>query len=449
MAISIQLGAILAALLIINIYFMSAKKYELIFSICIILLTFVSKEENGIISGVPYDTGGVINPSIVGYDVLIILILSLALRHGKIKSLGVFWRRAVICTWLTITIRFVIDGFGVLSNKVFDSYLMPMAYALLMIRYLDKEKAIKVVKVLYVCVLINAAVGSCEYFLGRSLLFHEYYMKAVGWYPNTYLAQKYGVSFRCTAFLGHPLTNGMYYLMGVVYLFNNEKKWNLFKIVQFAVLGFAIFATNSRGALLILSIYILFYLISNKKALKFCFLAGMGVVITTRINLQEIYNNIFARDATGSSMMVRVKVLLNFFDIPIQNVIMGMGYNNAGTIFSKYTGGANAEISYIILLMENGIAGFISWFVALSSIYNNKMCRMFNGIKYSGLVHGMLICFLMYAATSNSFADPGTLTYLLCFILALSRIGKVDTFKENSIYGNGMESKEANSRLSV
>ena len=429
MAISIQLGAILAALLIINIYFMSAKKYELIFSICIILLTFVSKEENGIISGVPYDTGGVINPSIVGYDVLIILILSLALRHGKIKSLGVFWRRAVICTWLTITIRFVIDGFGVLSNKVFDSYLMPMAYALLMIRYLDKEKAIKVVKVLYVCVLINAAVGGCEYFLGRSLLFHEYYMKAVGWYPNTYLAQKYGVSFRCTAFLGHPLTNGMYYLMGVVYLFNNEKKWNLFKIVQFAVLGFAIFATNSRGALLILSIYILFYLISNKKALKLCFLAGMGVVITTRINLQEIYNNIFARDATGSSMMVRVKVLLNFFDIPIQNVIMGMGYNNAGTIFSKYTGGANAEISYIILLMENGIAGFISWFVALSSIYNNKMCRMFNGIKYSGLVHGMLICFLMYAATSNSFADPGTLTYLLCFILALSRIGKVDTLR--------------------
>lgn len=175
----------------------------------------------------------------------------------------------------------------------------------------------KVVKVLYVCVLINAAVGSCEYFLGRSLLFHEYYMKAVGWYPNTYLAQKYGVSFRCTAFLGHPLTNGMYYLMGMVYLFNNEKKWNLFKIVQFAILGFAIFATNSRGALLILSIYILFYLISNKKALKLCFLAGMGVVITTGINLQEIYNNIFARDATGSSMMVRVKVLLNFFDIPV------------------------------------------------------------------------------------------------------------------------------------
>ena len=95
------------------------------------------------------------------------------------------------------------------------------------------------------------------------------------------------------------------------------------------------------------------------------------------------------RPQTREASLIRVNVLLNFFSIPIQNIIMGMGYNNAGTIFSQYTGGANAEISYIILLMENGIAGFISWFVALMSIYNKKMCRTFNGIKYSGLVHGI------------------------------------------------------------
>lgn len=449
MAISIQLGVVLFLLLIINMYFMSVKKYDAIFSVFIILLTFISKEENGIISGVPYDTGGMINLSIVGYDVLIILILSIALRHGKIKSLGVFWSRAIACTLITILIRFAIDGFGAFSNKVFDNYLLPIACAMLMIRYLDKEKAIKLIKVLYVCILINAAVGSCEYFIGKSLLFHEYYMRFVGWYPNTYLAQKYGIPFRCTAFLGHPLTNGMYYLIGEVYLFNNDKKWNVQKIIQFAILGFAIFATNSRGALLVLSIYILIYLISNKKALKLCLLAGCGVVVATGLNFQEIYNSIFMRDTTGSSMMVRVNVLLNFFSIPIQNIIMGMGYNNAGTIFSQYTGGANAEISYIILLMENGIAGFISWLFALTSIYNKKICRNFNGIKYSGLVHGMLICFLMYAATSNSFADPGTLTYLLCFILALSRIGKNGAFEESVSNEYGVENKKIDSRLSV
>lgn len=439
MAISIQLGVVLFLLLIINMYFMSLEKYDVVFSVFIILLTFISKEENGIISGVPYDTGGMINLSIVGYDILIILMLSIALRHGKIKILGVFWIRAIVCTLIAVIIRFVIDGFGVFSNKVFDNYLLPMACAMLMIHYLNKEQAIRIVKVLYACILINAVVGSCEYFIGKSLLFHEYYINSVGWYPNTYLAQKYGIPFRCTAFLGHPLTNGMYYLIGEVYLFNNNKKWNAFKMIQFVIIGFAIFATNSRGALLVLSIYILIYLISNKKALKLCLLAGCGVLIATGLNFQEIYNNVFMRDTTGSSMMVRVNVLLNFFSIPIQNIIMGMGYNNAGTIFSQYTGGANAEISYIILLMENGIAGFISWFVVLMSIYNKKMCRTFNGIKYSGLVHGMLICFLIYAATSNSFADPGTLTYLLCFILALSRIGKIDSAKESVIYEYGME----------
>ena len=58
------------------------------------------------------------------------------------------------------------------------------------------------------------------------------------------------------------------------------------------------------------------------------------------------------RPQTREASLIRVNVLLNFFSIPIQNIIMGMGYNNAGTIFSQYTGGANAEISYIILLME-------------------------------------------------------------------------------------------------
>lgn len=449
MAISIQLGITLVVLLIVNMYFMSIKKYELIFSLFVILLTFVSKEENGIISGVPYDTGGIINLSIVGYDVLIILALSLMIRHGKIKSLGFFWHRALMCTFLTVTIRFAVDGFGALSNKVFDNYLLPMAFALLMIRYLNKEKVIKVVKVLYICVLINAIVGGCEFFLGKSLIFHEYYMKAVEWYPSIYFAQNYGIPFRCTAFLGHPLTNGMYYLIGMVYLFNNDKKWNFSKIIQLLVFSFAIFATNSRGAILVMSIYILIYLISNKKALMLCFLAIIGVIIVAGLNLKEIYYYIFVRDTTGGSMMVRVNVLLNLFNIPIQDVILGTGYNKANVVFSKYTSGANAEISYIILLIENGILGFISWFITLKSIYNKKKCLILNGKKYTRLVQGMLFCFLLYAATSNSFADPGTLTYLLSFILALSQIRKTNIFRKDITYGHDMENKKTNSRLSI
>lgn len=448
-AVSLQLGIVLAILLIVNMYFMSVNRFDYIFSLFIILLTFISKEENGLISGTSYSTGGMINLSIAGYDIIIILMISLILRHGKLTVIGAFWRTSLICTILTFMIRFVIDGFSFFSNKIFDNYLLPIVCALLMIRYLDKEKAIKILRIFYICILVNAVVGGCEYFVGKSIFFHEYYMNSVGWYPSTYLAQQYGIAFRCTAFLGHPLTNGMYYLMGVVYLFNNSKRWNLIKFVQLAILGFAIFATNSRGALLVLSIYILFYFISNKKALKLCFLAGVGVIVAAGMNFQEIYSSIFVRDATGSSMLVRVNTLLKFFDIPIQKVMLGMGYNGAGNVFLQYTGGTNAEISYIILLVENGIIGFVLWFIALTSIYSKNMCRSFKEFKYSGLVNGMLVCFLVYAATSNSFADPGTLTYLLGFILALSRIGKVDTSMENIDYEYCMENKKNNTGLSI
>lgn len=439
MAISLQLIILLIILSIVNIYFMSIKRYDLIFSILIILLTFISKEENGLISGTSYSVGGIINLSLVGYDIIIIMLFSLILSHGKLKVKGRFWKTVLICTILIFLIRFIVDGFSFFSNKILDNYLLPVICALLMVSYLDKKNTIKIVRILYICILINAIVGCCEYFIGKSMFFHNYYMNSVGWYPSTYLAQQYGISFRCTAFLGHPLTNGMYYLMGVVYLLNSSKPWNLIKLTQLVILTFAIFATNSRGALLVLGIYLLFYLIMNKKALKLCIVAGICVAVALGVNLSEIYSNIFMRDATGTSILVRMSTLLNFFNIPFQNIILGIGYNEAGTVFSQYIGGTNAEISYIILLVENGIVGFSLWFVVLASIYNRKICNNFNGFKYRGVVYGMLLCFLLYSATSNSFADPGTLTYLLCFILALSRIGKADTFKEDSSFEFNME----------
>ena len=449
MAISIQLVVILMILVILNLYFMTAQKYDLVFILFIILLTFISKEENGLISGTLYSTGGMINLSIAGYDIMIVCFISIVLQHGKIKVLGQFWKIALACTFLTFAIRFALDGFDFFSNKIFDNYLLPIICSLLMVKYLDKDSVVKVISVLYVCILINAVVGCGEYFIGKSMFFHDYYMSSVGWYPSTYLAQQYGISFRCTAFLGHPLTNGMYYLMGVVCLFNNPKRWSFVKLLQLAVLAFAIYATNSRGALLVLAIYILYYLISNKKGLKLCFLAGIGVAAAAGLNFQEIYSDVFVRDTTGGSMLVRVNVLLNFFNIPIQSVVLGIGYNEAGTLFLQYAGRANAEISYLILLVENGIIVFMLWFAALASIYNKKICRKLGGYKYKGLVHGMLLCFLLHAATSNSFADPGTLTYLLCIILALSRIGKVTDDMEDMNYEFTLESKESHTELAI
>ena len=73
----------------------------------------------------------------------------------------------------------------------------------------------------------------------------------------------------------------------------------------------------------------------------------------------------------------------------------------------------------------------------------------FKLIKYTRLVQGMIVCFLLYVATSNSFANSGTLTYLMSLILALSQIGKTNTFRKEITYEHDMETKKTNSRFSI
>ena len=449
MVISIQLSIVLVFLFIINMYLIVHKRYDYVFSLLIILLTFISKETNGLISGVPYDNGGAINISLAGYDVIIILIISCILREGKYKVPRRIWTVVSINLLLVFFIRIVVDWENFLSNKIFDNYLLPICLYFLICKHLNKKDMVKVIAILYSCILINSFIACIEYFLGRSLFFHDYYMESVTWYPSVYLAQQYGNPFRSIALLGHPLTNCMYYLIGVVYLCNNSKKWNYNKWIQLFVLVFGIFTTNSRGAILVLSLYIFYYALSNKKAISLCCLTGVGAFCAMVFNLDRIYSDVFARDITGGSLLVRVNAILNFRYISFFNILFGVGFNNSGTIFSRYTGGANAEISYLILLVENGIIGFVFLMIAFIAMYNRKMYKRLMDLKFSGLIHGMLFCYLLYGATSNSFGDPGTLVYLLSFILAFSQIGKVVTNRERTRYEFVLASEKSSTKLPI
>lgn len=378
----------------------------------------------GLISGHSYSTPSMINLSMVGYDVLIVLILVILKNRGKIYFAEKNIIQAFILFFAVLVIRFLVDGIGMVSNKIFDNYFLPLISAYLMVQFLTFDDLPKVIKVLYICIIINAVIGCVEYIIGKSLFLHNYYMSNVDWYPSTFLSTQYNIPFRCTTFLGHPLVNGMYYLMGIVYLLNNKGIKNISKILQSVILIGGILATNSRAALLVLAVYLLYYLISNKKGIKLILLLMASICIYFTVNLNEIYSNLFVRDASGSSAMVRILALQSIIQIPEKSLLLGVGFNNAGQVFKQMLAGANAEISYLIILLELGLIGFILWFGACALVYNNNIKEEVNNLLYKGLVKGMLICFLLYAAFSNSFGDPGTLNYLLFFILGLTRVGK-------------------------
>lgn len=425
MAISIQLLAVILFLFLYNIYFISIKKNEAVFTLMFVLLLFIPSELVGIISGSPYSTPGIINLSLLGYDIIIALLLFLLLYRGKMTFSYSNYKaitKVALGVFVTLVLRIIVDNSGFLSNKILDNYLLPIVFAVLLINYMPKERIAYLLKNIYIAIFINAIFACTEYLIGQSLFFHEYYMQTVGWYPNVYNATAYGVAFRCTSFLGHPLTNGMYFLMGVVYLLNNRTNRKTSKIVQIVILSCGILATNSRGALLVLAGYILYYLILNRKSIKFSMLVVVSVLIIMSSDMQNLYNILFFRDRAGSSLAVRVLVLQNIANISYINFLFGVGYNNAGSVFGAFVKGANAEISYLIILLENGIIGFCAWSFSLISLYSKLMPKVLERLNIKNMINGMLFCFLTYGATSNSFGDPGTLIYLLCAILAFSRI---------------------------
>lgn len=417
MAFSIQLAAFLLAVFIIILGALDLTMWRIVFAV----LLFIPSSAQGLISGTSYSTSGVLNLSTVCY----VSIIGCCFILGKYKHLEKRVAKNIfLCSLVIILVRIAADGFDFLSNKLFDNYVVPMFLAVVMISNLKPEYIPNLLKFVYSCIFIGAIIAVIEYFYGSSVLFHDYYIDTCPWYENIYRSSQY-VAFRSTSLFGHPLIGGIYYSMGVVYLLNSStKKRNILMwFVQFAILLTAILSTNSRSALLGIGIYITYYLFNNKKIGKIFALSLLAMVCMVFIDWETLYITFFSRDRMGSSLMVRVRAISSLIDIPIISLMLGEGYNNTSALLSTLGFVGNVEISYLIILLENGIIGFIAWIGSLFVLYGkNPLKGVFGGLNVNDTINGMLFCVLFIGGMSNSFGDPGTLNYIIYILLAFSSI---------------------------
>ncbi len=395
----------------------------------VILLFFVPTDAMGILSGKPYSTSGALNLSLVGYDIVIMWLVTASKKRFSIKNISK--NDLIVCIGCfsgMIILRMMVDGIGAFSNKMLDNFLLPFMAALFVASYLRKEYVAKLLKVIYLCILVNAGIACAEYVVGRSLFFHSYYLSTVGWYPNIYNSVKWGVPFRCTACLGHPLTNGLYYNLAVVYLYHDERrKTKKGRTLQWLLLTCAIITTNARSALLVFIVYTAIHLLIQKKIKDTVIFISAAIIGFFFVDFQSVYSQLFARDITGSSISVRLIALSSFLKISLKNLLLGVGYNNVTKVTSKF-GIGNFEISYFSILLENGLLGFTLWVVSMLSFYKKSMIKKYQNLDIRRIINGMLISYLVIGGMSNSFADPGSLNYILWIILALSRIFDVRNF---------------------
>lgn len=429
MAISFQLILWLIVLFILNFYFLNKKKYENTLILLFGLLLIVPPDAVGLISGYPYSSGGRINISIVGYDVLLLLICILTRSHGKLRR--VKSKMVIILlggVLFLFFLRLVINGTDSLSNKMLDNYLLPSILALIIMNILPVSKIDKVFDGILFFVMINAAICATEVVIGRSLLFHSYYMENVSWYSGLYGVQVWGIPMRGTAMLGHPLVNGMYYLICLPYVF--YKKFHgkkIRKIICFAILTGGILASNSRGALFLAIGYLAFTILKKRNYFKMAAFVLITAIIIGMLDLSSIYYSLFSRDLTGGSFFYRFESLTKFLNVPFSTLLLGTGYNNTASTLKTIGLAGNFEISYLIILLENGIFGFIILIGIMMSMFRKDIKMVSEEYEYSSLIHGMMLCMLGLAVSGNYFGDPGTLNYMLWAIFAFSyTLGKTN-----------------------
>ena len=422
MAISFQLVIVLLILFIVNMYLISKKKYDALFSFAFVLLLFIPSDAVGIITGYPYSSGGKINLSIIGYEILLIIVCLFLNGKSKIKNMSRVSFGVVAGTPIFLFIfRLLMDGTETLSNKMLDNYLFPAMFAILIVSFLPQNDFPKIMRTFYFCILVNAVIAITEVIYGKSVFFHDYYMNSNAWYQGLYNSTMWNVRMRGTALLGHPLINGMYCVLGIVYLYNRERRqkkctW----MFEFIILVGGVLASNSRGALLIFVGYTAYFILKKKEYGKASVIVLIIMIAVSLMDFASIYQGMFSRDATGSSIMHRFVSLAKFWELPFEVIIKGVGYNNTASILRSIGVTGNLEISYLIVLLENGVIGFSMWLLSLLCLYKKKMLYKCGDLNSRSLINGLILCMMGLSVSGNYFGDPGTLNYTLWAIFAFS-----------------------------
>lgn len=415
---SLALSMMVLVLCVINCYYAYTRQTVKAVQVLVVLLAFIPTEAVGLFSGTPYSQAtGRVNISIAAYDVLCFFVAFQVFRRGHRQRYSMKKTTTwiiVLSLFLLITLRFFSEGTTFLSNKLFDTYQFPMLLMLIVANRLIPNDIDRILRTLFICILINAVVAIVEFYYGKSLFLHTYYYESVDWYPAIINAKEHTGLFRTTAFLGHPLIGSIYYNLATCILLERTKKLSLFILVQYAIFFLAIISTNARSGLLVFIALTGWFVFKKNKLLG---IAGTIILLAVMasIDIVKIYNELFSRDLQGVSAMIRVNAINSISMVPIETWMFGVGYNNA-TEYMRQLAGTSIEISYIIILLENGLLGFMAWSGSiLWSIRLLWKVRKKNAVQQP--VAAMIVCLLALAAMSNSLGDPVTLNYSLWILL--------------------------------
>ncbi len=294
------------------------------------------------------------------------------------------------------------------SLRISFSYIRFGLFSLALMYFLNHDpKLIK--KIFYSILLIFIILifdGFFQYIIGQNLL---------GWklkYPGPRVASLFGDEL----ILGSYVSRMFPLLIGLVFFINftNKKNFLLFIVIICSIFLVLISGERTAFFLIILSLCLMFFLINeNKKIMRYFFIISMSMLILTISTSERIKQRLI--DVTLEKMFVSDENTRNYIfsrqhdehyvsaiRMFKQNPLTGVGVKNFRVFcsekefyISEFTCSSHPHNTYIQLLSETGIIGFIIIFSCFIFLTYNMIIHYLGGLKKKPKFNDLQVCLII------------------------------------------------------
>jgi len=363
--------------------------------------------------------------------ILFVLMLFLWLSYKFMTNFSIkkssFALSAII---VLLSYSFVSSSVGILKSNPYLLVIRDLTPILFFLYYfimrdiLTSEERIRaVIKLMLFSAMLLSLVGISIYLAGNLMPQYRNYI-------YTFVNNIGEVDFRFQSNFGVFHKGYIFVLISSLILFNSliqEKNLlNSKKMVSFVILAIALILSLTRGfwiAFLFSSMFIFLLLKINAK-IKFLFVF-VSLVIIVLVMLFSLPTAICSDIVNRTSDLggdVSIQRRLHFIPIAanifLQNPILGSGY---GTVLPGDVG-SHLEISYLDILMEQGMIGFMIWGYLIYKVFFHwrKLRRKIPAKKVflDGLIAG-LVGLLIVTGINPFINNPLGIGYLLIIIITL------------------------------
>ncbi|MFC1628384.1 O-antigen ligase family protein [Gemmatimonadota bacterium] len=403
----------------------------------LIILLFVPAEANLLFTGVSYLLPtGEINLHILTYFTMGGFLCWMLSSHEKKINKTPFLRKQAIVFLLMVAMEIIIELLNIrkeggISNQLPDVYIGPILYYFVLVTVLDSEKKNANVRNIFLGILVIIAVfGVQEHFSMNNFYLSDLLeSQNVSWNNFFMMELSRGQSYRIMTTLGHPLTNGAYFLAAFVIIFYSIKRVGrkgLLKPFLAFIFLTALILTMSRGAFVLAGISIIWSIVGFGSTKKFSrILIFSSIAFAGFFLLQPLIGLLLERDLLFSdvSASARFSTITALFQ-GLQNIsILGYGTGNMEEAISVILGGFgnySLEVGYIIVLLQYGLIFLLLYLYGIFVPIRERTTSLTSFQKAELAPYMVCVALIfIYFGGSNTIGVRSTINYLFFFVLAL------------------------------